>query len=87
MRTTPRKLPLTGLVALAAGRVASANLSPKPAVIGADGVARITDALAAYCLYDILGILKTENMYGHTGGKAECRCCCVYCLEIERKDL
>lgn len=38
---------LAGLVALAAGGVATSNINPKPAVIGADGVARITDALAA----------------------------------------
>lgn len=39
---------IAGLVALAAGGVATANISPKPAVIGSDGVAAITDALDAY---------------------------------------
>ncbi|NKV36687.1 hypothetical protein GS917_25335 [Rhodococcus hoagii] len=39
---------IAGLVALAAGGVATANINPKPAVIGPDGVARITDALAAH---------------------------------------
>jgi xanthosine utilization system XapX-like protein len=51
---------IAGLVALTAGRVASANLSPKPAVIGADGVARITDALAAYAKNTTVSISLPE---------------------------
>jgi hypothetical protein len=39
---------VSSLLFLATGGVAVSNLSPKPATITADGVAVITDALAAY---------------------------------------
>lgn len=48
-----------GLVALAAGGVASSNVNPKPATITSDGVAVITDALEAYAERTIPAVLTT----------------------------
>ncbi|MBH0121571.1 hypothetical protein I0Q12_19470, partial [Rhodococcus sp. CX] len=39
---------IASILVIATGGVAVSNLSPKPATITADGIAVITDALAAY---------------------------------------
>lgn len=48
-----------GLVMMLTGELARRNIGPKPAVIGADGVQRISDALDAYSKTEVVAVLDT----------------------------